>query len=121
MGDTFSRRYGYTGQPRPITIREDAPENLRWFVHQTALEQDIHYGQQEHMLCKLLRCIPADHRQPYEVQQDVKAMIYGCPWYTFYDFVEAVHRQIVVEDAENYRARRAPVFEVAVNQFFIDE
>lgn len=32
----FSKRYGYSGQAREITIREDAPESLRCFVFDTA-------------------------------------------------------------------------------------
>jgi hypothetical protein len=29
---SFLRRQGYTGQAREITVREDAPESLRFFV-----------------------------------------------------------------------------------------
>jgi hypothetical protein len=33
----FSKRYGYMSQPKEITVWEDAPENLRHFVLDTAV------------------------------------------------------------------------------------
>ena len=34
----FSKRHGFRGDPKEITVREDAPEPLRYFVVQTAIE-----------------------------------------------------------------------------------
>ena len=128
----FSRRYGYTDSSRAITIREDAPGNLRWFVLQTALEQDIQYGQLRLLLCKRLRRVPADQESDWEIREAVQEMFYGSAWYSFYDIVEDIYRIILAEDSENFRGgrttseverepARAPIFEHAVNQFCIDE
>ena len=38
--DTFSRRHGYSATAKEITIREDAPEGLRFVVLQTARDLD---------------------------------------------------------------------------------
>jgi len=35
---SFSSRHRYAGQAKEITIRDDAPENLRFFVLETARE-----------------------------------------------------------------------------------
>src|ERR1035438_7699411 len=35
---SFSKRYGYRSQPKEITVWEDAPESLRHFVLDTAVE-----------------------------------------------------------------------------------
>ena len=34
----FSKRHGFRGEPKEITVREDAPDALRYFVVQTAIE-----------------------------------------------------------------------------------
>jgi hypothetical protein len=34
----FSKRFGYHSPPKEITVWEDAPENLRHFVLDTAVE-----------------------------------------------------------------------------------
>ena len=36
--DPFSKRHGFRGDPKEIAVREDAPESLRYFVVQTAIE-----------------------------------------------------------------------------------
>jgi hypothetical protein len=36
--ESFSKRHGFRGQPKEITVREDAPEPLRYFVVQTAID-----------------------------------------------------------------------------------
>jgi hypothetical protein len=34
----FSKRHGFGSGPKEITVREDAPEPLRYFVVQTAID-----------------------------------------------------------------------------------
>jgi hypothetical protein len=34
----FSKRHGFRGEPKEITVREDAPESLRYFVVQTSID-----------------------------------------------------------------------------------
>ena len=34
----FSKRHGFRSAPKEITVREDAPDPLRYFVMQTAID-----------------------------------------------------------------------------------
>ncbi len=54
----FSNRHGYTGQPREITIREDAPENLRHFVLDKAVELGLGPGGLRDIICSILHVRP---------------------------------------------------------------
>src|SRR5580704_11868224 len=51
---SFSRRQGYTGQPQPITVREDAPKNLRYFVLETTRELGLSPSVLRDITCAVL-------------------------------------------------------------------
>src|SRR5436190_1852820 len=91
----FSKRNHYSAV-KEITIRESAPQNLRYYVLQSAYD----FGQQPlrllRVLCKQLRRIPeSDEGRDYEVRQEVQMLVHSCEWYQVYDFIEALHAQMV--------------------------
>jgi hypothetical protein len=48
---SFSKRHGYTGRPKEISIREDAPEKLRYFVLETAHELGLRPNAMRDIAC----------------------------------------------------------------------
>jgi len=54
----FSKRRGYAGQPREITVREDAPEALRHFVLDTAIQMGLGPQALRDIACSLLHVRP---------------------------------------------------------------
>ena len=54
----FSKRHGYSGQPREITIREDAPESLRHFVLDKAVELGLGPSGLRGIACSVLHVRP---------------------------------------------------------------
>ena len=38
LAQSFSKGHGFRSAPKDITVREDAPEALRYFVLQTAID-----------------------------------------------------------------------------------
>jgi len=52
----FSKRHGYFGTPKEITIREDAPENLRYFLLQTACELGLRPTPLREVVCGVGTC-----------------------------------------------------------------
>jgi hypothetical protein len=76
----FSKPQGYTSQPQEINLREDAPENLRYFVLETARELDWAPSSLRPIICHVLREVP-DRNNWSEfpnIWDEVQGLIYGC-------------------------------------------
>ena len=56
--DSFSRRHGYSAPAKEITVREDAPEGLRFVVLQTARDLEWSPTPLRGIVCKVLRVRP---------------------------------------------------------------
>jgi hypothetical protein len=54
----FSKRHRYSGGAKEITVREDAPESLRYLVLETASELDWTPASVRPVLCRVLRVPP---------------------------------------------------------------
>lgn len=116
----FSRRYGYRTPPN-ITIREDAPENLRHFVLDAALQAGHSSSSIREEACSVLHVRPNPNNwSDSNVWGEAQDLVYGCEWFKFYDIVEALYRHIPNRTAESFEGRVAQ-FRDALNEFFIDE
>jgi hypothetical protein len=59
MPERFSDRHGYRGTEQEITIREDAPEGLRFAIPLIAQSADMSPTQIRRVVCQLL-LVPSD-------------------------------------------------------------
>jgi hypothetical protein len=124
----FSKRYGYSGQPREITIREDAPENLRHFILDRAVELGLGPSGLRDIACSVLRTRPNPNNwsEYPNVWEEVQGFVYGCDWFRVYDFIERVYsalerpRPADFEDPEPGK-QRAAEFQDSLNEFFVEE
>ena len=120
----FSRRHGYSGQPREITIREDAPENLRHFVLDTAVELGLGPYALRDDACAVLhvRPDPGNWSAYPNVWDEVQGLIYDCEWFRVYDFIERVHQRLEKLREDNpSKSGLAAEFQQALNDFFTEE
>lgn len=120
---SFSKRHGYSSQPKEITIRETAPINLRTFILFTA--QD-HLGCGWHMLriilCQVLREVPNNNStEDPDIREEVEALLTKCEWFKVYDFIEALHAHFVLVDGGHYSFDNAPKFTEQINSFFLEK
>ena len=118
----FSKRHGYRSQPKEITVREDAPENLRHFVLETASEMGYEPSAIRNLICSVLhvRPDPSNWSEYPNVWGEAQHLVYSCDWFKFYDFVEELYRSIGNSGAENAQ-ERSTQFQDALNEFFVDE
>lgn len=117
-GRGFSKRHGYRAPAQPITVREDAPRDLRVAVIQVAYDVGLSPTSLRAIVCRVLRVQPNESNwsEYPNVAGEVNDLIDGCPWYRVYDVIEAVARHLV-------RAGRhdaAEEFEEEINQTFIE-
>src|ERR1039458_1140169 len=120
----FSKRHGYSSQPKEITVWEDAPESLRHFALDTAV--DVGYGPSalRDAICAVLhvRPDPSNWSEYPNVWCEVEGLVYECDWFKFYDFLERVYHGLS-KRWSNYGEADNPAkhFQAALNEFFVDE
>lgn len=110
----FSRRHGYIGTPPEITIREDAPEDLRYVVLAEALEAGLTPASLRTIASRVLRTRPdpGNWSEYPNIWDEVQRLIFDCPWFQVYDIIEGVLRDINEPRRQQYRD--------ALNAFFIE-
>jgi hypothetical protein len=116
--DSFSRRNQYTGAPKEITVREDAPEGLRFAV--LAIARDLGLGPTplREIICRTLRVTPNAYNWSDfpNVWEEVQELMFGCEWFRVYDIIEALYVQFARD-----RSGAAETFEAEVNEYFLEE
>jgi hypothetical protein len=120
---SFSRRHGYAGQSAEITIREDAPDNLRAFVVRTAGKLGLQPDPFRDIVCEVLEVRPdPSNWSPYpNIADEVERLVRGCEWFLVYDIVEEIWSAFKTRDEDAFPAEeeKAPKFREAVNDFFV--
>jgi hypothetical protein len=115
---SFSKRHGYSAPPAEITIREDAPRNLRNAVLYFAEEAGLGPHDLRDVVCRALGRAPdVEENWSYEnVIREVRGHIDDCSWFRVYDIIEKLYERIQPRDSE-----RAAEFEQKINTFFSEE
>jgi hypothetical protein len=119
---SFSSRHSYAGAAKEITVREDAPENLRFVVMETARELDFGPVPLRQVLGRVLRCKPDENNwsEYPNIWHEAQQLMYGCDWFRVYDVIEALYAHIARSD-HVYGREDAPQFEAAINSYFVEE
>jgi hypothetical protein len=114
----FSKRQGYLGSSKEITIREDAPENLRYFILHTARSLGLTPAPLRELVCRILHIRPDPNNwSDYpNVWGEVEDLVYGCKWYRVYDLIEALYGKF-----SRHMPDKAKPFEESINDFFNEE
>ncbi len=124
MGDSFSRRHGYRPR-REITVREDAPEEIRAGLIQILLDMGLDYRQMREIICPVLHAFPDANNwsEIPNVCDEVIGLLQGCHWYRVYDICEVASRYLhehglaMVIDYDNEPAERDE-FSRRLNELF---
>jgi hypothetical protein len=117
--EPFSRRYGHRPEDPEISIRDDAPAEVRGAVLQIAKgELDLSPSFLRDVLCTILRKLPdSSNWSAPNIWEEVQRLLEGCPWYKVYDFVEALYCQLLEASRDSELAER---WEELINEYFIE-
>ena len=93
MAERFSERHGYQGADAEITVREDAPDGLRFAVLAIAKDAGMRPKAMREVVCQVLREPPdPDNWSEYpNIWDEVRWLVADCPWPKVYDIAEALH------------------------------
>ena len=120
--EPFSKRNRYASISKEITIWEDAPETLRYFVLDKARELEYAPSTLRVVICRALRKRPdPDNWSEYpNIWNEVQELMYGCEWFKVYDIIEALYASFARND-ENSGTQDAEAFSDATNALFAEE
>ena len=110
--DRFSDRHGYKEADAKITVREDAPTELRDAILAIADRVGMKMSKMRDIICRVLLSRPdIDNWSDLNISNEVDILIHGCHWYKVYDIAEALYESIDKSDL-------ADQFEAWLNQYF---
>ena len=118
MGTRFSARHGYHEPEQDISVREDAPEDLRHAIPQIAEDVGMTPTPVRRVVCRVLRVRPdpANWSEYPNVSDEVNDLISECHWFRVYDIAEALHAALAQHSPD-----RADVFEEQLNDVFLEK
>jgi hypothetical protein len=113
--ERFSLRQGFRPQRVEITVREDAPTELREAVLQIAVDRGLGPNVQRSILCRILRKLPnpGNWSEYPNVWGECQDLLLNCEWYKVYDYIEALHERLMASDQD-----AAAKFTDEINQVF---
>jgi hypothetical protein len=120
---TFSSRHGFEPQDAEITVRNDAPYNLRGVVVDIAYEAGLDPHSMRSIVCSTLR--EREDTSNWSafpnVDNEVRGHLDSCPWYAVYDIIEATYEVLArsVREGRRYdRPLQPDLFADEINKVF---
>lgn len=89
----FSERFGFDASTsKEITIRNDAPSQLRDVVISIAYEAGFTPNPLRQLICRVLRerPDPSNWSEYPNIAQEVEQLIDNCEWFKVYDVIEEI-------------------------------
>lgn len=119
MSNSFSKRHGFRQvQEVPISIRTDAPHDLRDVIVQLAYEYGFSPKTLRPLVCRVLRKRPDENNWSEfpNIDGEVRMHIDECNWYRVYDVIEAICEQM----REKHSSYDYEAFEAEISDYFLE-
>ena len=118
MTERFSAREGHRPAAAPITIREEAPPELRGAILVLAQEAGMSPSPMRDLICQVLLVKPdTNNWSEYpNIWNEVDWLVMHAPWYKVYDIAEALYARI-----RFYGATATANFARRLNDFLVEK
>ncbi len=92
MNDSFSERHGFKPKEKKITIRNDAPDELRYVIADIVYSSGFSPGLLRKIVCRTLRKRPNPNNWSEfpNIDNEIRGILDSCEWYQVYDVIEAI-------------------------------
>ena len=116
MPGTFSYRHGFQAVEREITIRQDAPHELREAMCPLARRASMTYSEIRSVVCDALLASPdpSNWSEEPNVRDEVIEHLRSCDWFKVYDIAEALYAHLKPRQMHDSFARQ-------LNQLFREQ
>lgn len=104
---SFSDRYNHQPADAEITVREDAPPEMRFAVLQIAIDNGLHPSDLRDIACSILFVRPdrSNWSEYPNIWGEVQSIIEDAPWFRVYDIAEAIYKRVSYDKRQNYADR----------------
>lgn len=121
MTQRFSDRHGYRPTAKQITVREDAPADLRGAITMIAEGAGMEPHGMRHVICQVLlkQPDPGNWSAYPNVWNEVVSLVDEAPWYKVYDIAEALYAELAAERSWEPH-QPADEFETRLNDFLVE-
>ena len=103
MDERFSRRHGFQGVEPEITVRQDAPRDLRSALVYIAYESRFKPMRLRRLVCRILRVAEdPDNNSDSYIDREVRRVLMECPWYEVYDVIEEIQRELADSETDQF-------------------
>ena len=119
MSSSFSERHGFNRvREAEITVREDAPYDLRGAIVELAYKCGLSPKPLRTLVCSVLLKRPDENNWSEfpNIDNEVRELIDGCIWYKVYDIIE----QICKKMSEAPFSYEIETFELKLTEYFIE-
>lgn len=120
---TFSKRHGYINEVE-ITVREDAPSGLRYFVIDIAeVDCDLSPSDLRPIICRVLNESPnSNNWTDYpNIDYEIRYLIGICKWHKVYDIIERLYAYLIKNNRYEREAdTKANIFQNEINEYFLE-
>ena len=121
MTERFSDRQGYRPAAAEITVREDAPSELRGAIPLIAEDAGMMPSAIRRVICGVLLEVPdRDNWSDPNIWEEVVQLMEDARWYKVYDIAEALYDAIAFRRWEKAH-QSADEFERRLNDFFVEK
>jgi len=119
----FSARNGYGEDFAEVTIREDAPQELRHFVIRFAEDSGLLISGILEVVCNTLMKVPEGNWGEEYIRKEVQELLLACPWYKVYDVAESLHEHMKQRNlaASNVGGCANEAYAQKFNQFCLEK
>ena len=116
MPETFSDRHGFQAAEQEITVRQDAPYQLREAICPLARRAGLTYSEIRSVVCDALLASPdpGNWSEEPNVRDEVIEHLRSCDWFKVYDIAEALYAHLKPRQMHDSFARR-------LNQLFREQ
>ncbi|WP_157976240.1 AbiJ-NTD4 domain-containing protein [Lewinella sp. IMCC34191] len=113
MPPSFSERNNYQEPAVPITVREDAPEELCSFVVNSALHSSLTLKPLRALVCHAVHSAPfsGNWQENGWMRQEIEGHLQGNSWFYTYDAIELIVDALKEEEADEFTR--------SINSFFL--
>lgn len=118
--DKFSTRHGYSQPDAEITIRNDAPDELRGVVRQITYEAGLSPKPFREIVCRVLRTRPdsGNWSEYPNIDEEVEILLDSCDWFQVYDTIEETYKTMGNRWVRPSGELQSEYFSNEINKYF---
>jgi hypothetical protein len=117
MNKSFLSRNGHQMPDPQITVRDDAPADVRYHLVTIAIELGLSPSKIRDLVCDALRKKPnRDNWSEYpNINQEVQNLVEYAPWFKVYDIAQIIYEKFGIQDFD-----RSQQFQKRLNELLVD-